>query len=218
MDKTTIDTSLRETLAELQVYLELQLRYNKLVLSNKLSEVSSFFVLFLVLLGLSGFLLLFGSLAFVEWISQYVTYTYLGHLIVFGFYMLLMLMLYLFRKQLIFNPVRKLFGSIFFDEEDKDINETTFSNPKTLKLQIKSEKAFLKSQEAILKEKLELLSNELTISNIFQSLAVNVYNSFVTSANVARVAYNLVKRFTFNKKSKRNSNKSGKKKLNESED
>lgn len=218
MDNTNIDTSLRETLAELQVYLEQQLRYNKLVLTKKLGEVSSFFVLFLILLGLAGFLLLFGSLAFVDWISQYVQYTYLGHLIVFGFYLLLILTLVIFRRQIIFNPVRKVFGSIFFDDDDEEeINEDTFSNQKNLKLQIKNQKAFLKSQEDILKEKLDTLNKELTISNIFQTIAINAYNSFITSANIAKLAYNLVKRFTINKKTKRSS-KSGKKRLNEGDD
>lgn len=217
MDKTNIDTSLRETLVELQVYLEQQLRYNKLVLSKKLGEVSSFFVLFLILLGLAGFLLLFGSLAFVDWIALHVKYRYFGHLIVVGFYLLLMLTLYLFRRQFIFNPVRKLFGTIFFDDEDQEINEDTFSNLKNLKLQIKNQKAFLKSQEDLLKERFDTLSHELTISNIFQTLVVNAYNSFVTSANVAKVAYNLVKRFTIRKKTKRSS-RSQKKRLNDSDD
>lgn len=217
MDKTNIDTSLRETLAELQVYLELQLKYNKLVLSHKLSEVSSYFVLFLILLGLSGFLLFFASLAFVDWISLHVEYHYFGHLIVVGFYLLLILILFIFRHQFIFNPVRKLFGSILFDDEDVEINDSTFSNLKNLKLHIKSQKVFLKSQEDILKEQLDTLSKELTISNILQTVAVNAYNSFVTSANIAKMAYNLVRRITSRKKTKRSS-KSGKKRLNESED
>lgn len=217
MDKTTIDTSLRETLGELQVYLEIQLRYNKLVLSKKISEVSSFFVLFLVLLGLSGFLLLFGSLAFVDWIALHVEYRYFGHLIVVGFYLLLMLILFIFRKQIIFNPVRKLFGSILFDDDDDKVNPTTFINTKTLQLQIKTQKAFLKSQEAVLKDKFESLSEELTISNILQSVAINAYNSFLTASNVARVAYNLVKRFSFRKNKSKSSKKSNKR-LNERDD
>jgi len=210
MDKTTIDTSLRETLGELQVYFELQLKYNKLVLSKKLSEVSSFFVLFLILLGLSGFLLLFGSFAFVDWIALHVEYRYFGHLIVVGFYLLLILILFVFRKQIIFNPVRKLFGSILFDDDDLDLNSTTFSNPKALQIQLKNQKAFIKSQEAVVKEKFESLSDELTISNILQSVAINAYNSFLTASNVAKVAYNLVKRISFRKKKSKSKSRSGK--------
>lgn len=210
MDKTTIDTSLRETLGELQVYFELQLKYNKLVLSKKLSEVSSFFVLFLILLGLSGFLLLFGSFAFVDWISLHVEYRYFGHLIVVGFYLLLILILVVFRKQIIFNPVRKMFGSILFDDDDLELNATTFSNPKALQIQIKNQKAFIKSQETVLKEKFESLSDELTISNILQSVAINAYNSFLTASNVAKVAYNLVKRISFRKKKSKSRGRSSK--------
>ena len=118
MDKANLDESLKSAFVELQEYLNLQVKYNKMLMAKKMGEIMSHLALFLILAGISGFLLIFLSFAFVVWFNQHYDAPYAGHLIVASFYLLLALIILVFRKQILYGPMRKLFGGVFFDEDD----------------------------------------------------------------------------------------------------
>ena len=201
MDKVNLDDSLRSVLVELQEYLNLQLKYNKMLLAKRMGEIISYLALFLIAIGISGFVLIFLSFAFVTWFNAQYGVLYTGHLIVAGFYMLLILALIIFRKQLIFNPIRKLFGNIMFNEDDDHVEyEEAFKTSQSLVIRIRKYKKLLKKKEEKIGKSFESLSSQFTLSNIFQTVVRNAYNSFVTTSNIARAAYNIVKKFTSSKK------------------
>jgi hypothetical protein len=70
-------------------------------------------------------------------------------------------------------------------------------------------KKALKKKEEKLGEKYELLSEKLTFSNVMQSFFKNAYESFVTTSNVAKLAFSLFQRLA--KKKKRSVKKSDRK-------
>lgn len=218
MEKINLDDSLKLALVELQEYFSLQLRYNKMLLAKRLGEVSSYFTLFMLLLGICGFLIFFLSFAFVAWFNDFYSSKFLGHLVVSGFYLIVILLLVVLRKPLIFNPIRKLFGEIFVGEESQNPEDIlSFKSKEKLSRNLKKHKKHIDEKELDLKEKFEALGNQLTISNIIQTVAINAYTTFVTTSNIAKMAYNLVRRITSRKKTKRSS-KSGKKRLNGGDD
>lgn len=204
MDKANLDDSLKLALVELKQYLELLFKYNKLLLAKKMGELSSFFILFLLLLGISSFFLLFISLAFADWFSYRFQLPYLGNLIIAGFYLLVILFLVLFRKSLIFNPLRKLFGDIFFEEDEAEevAMQEVFASKEVLNLQIKSYRSVIREQEEKLNKEFTDLGEVLTFTNIIQTLFRKAYQSIFTTTNVARAAYHLAKRITSKRKTK----------------
>ena len=172
-----------------------------MLLAKRLGEVSSYFILFLLLLGFGGFLVFFLSFTFVAWFNEIVNSKYLGHLVISGFYLVIMLVVFLFRKPLIFSPIRKLFGEIFIGEESEnpeDIN--SFKSQAKLTSDLKKYKKGINEKENLLKKNFSQLGNQLTIRNIIQTVAKNAYASFITTSNIAKMAFNLIKRFTSKKK------------------
>jgi hypothetical protein len=201
MDKVNLDDSIRSALAELQEYLNLQLKYNKMVLGKKMGEITSYLALFILVIGICGFLLFFISFAFVAWFNEIFDAPYAGHLIVAGIYLLAALMLIILRKPLIFSPIRKLFGSVLFGDDDDAMEyEEAFKTSEKLGIRISKYKKLVKLKVDILAEKFDLLSKELTISNIFQTILRSAYESFLTTTNVAKAAFMLVRKFIKPKK------------------
>lgn len=203
MDKVNLDDSLRLVLVELQEYLSLQLKYNKMQLAKRMGEIISNLALFLIALGIGGFLLIFLSFAFVAWYNEHYGVLYTGHLIVAGFYLFLLLILILFKNQLIFTPIRKLFGNIMFNEDDDHVEyEEAFRTTESLGIRVRKYKKQLKKKEEKLGKTFRSLSTQFTLANIFQTVVRNAYNSFITTSNIAKTAYSLIKRITAKKKQK----------------
>ena len=208
MEKINLDESLKSALVELQEYLNLQYKYNKMLLAKRMGEVISYLALFLIVLGISGFLLFFLSFAFVAWFNAYSGIPFAGHLIVASFYLLLALVAIVFRNQLIFGPIRKLFGDIMFSEEEDHLAyEEAFKKTENLNNRLRKYKKSLKKKSEHLNGTFEELGNQLTISNIFQTVMMNAYNSFVTTSNIAKMAYSLVKRITSRSKTQKSKRK-----------
>ena len=90
MEDHSLKQPIRETIFELKEYLDLQIKYQKMVAAKKTSKITSFSVLFLILFALISSFLLFLSFAFVWWFSDGdTTRMYEGYLIVTGFYAVL---------------------------------------------------------------------------------------------------------------------------------
>lgn len=214
MDNDNLGTSLIETLEELKAYIENQVTYNKLLLTKKSGELSSYLVLFILLLGFSGFVLFFLSFAFAGWFSEITDVDIgTGYLVVAGFYILLGLIVFIFRNRLIFNPIRKLFGNIIFGSDGAADNSNVFKSNQSLTDNIKEAHDELLEQHDILTRKLNDLGQIFTFANIAHQMVGKAYSSIVTTSNIAAFAFKMVKRIKWfaqrkkRKKLKRKDNK-----------
>lgn len=204
MENTDFGTPLKETLESLRIYIDRQIEHNKLLLGKKLGELSAYVALLFILSFLATLILIFISFAFVWWFSgKSYGETYIGFLIVAVFYALLGVVVYLSRNRLIFGPIRKLLGSILYDEENDEGNETIhFSSLALLNYKIQKSKESLEKQEEILKEQFAGLGEAYTFTSISQRMLKNAYQSIMTTSNVARFTYLLIKRLKGGKKKK----------------
>lgn len=195
MDNDNLGTSLLETFEELKAYIDNQVTYNKLLLTKKAEELSSYLILFILLLGFSGFVLLFLSFAFAGWFDDITDLgTGAGYLVVAGIYFVLGMIVYMFRKQLIFNPTRKLFSQIFFGEDEASKNSHAFASSQSLSDNIKEAHSELLKQQDVLTEKLNELGKVFTFANIANQLIGKAYSSVMTASNIASFAFKLVRK------------------------
>jgi len=204
MEKADFNTPLINALEGIKLYFSQQITYNKLLLSKKMSDLSARFVLFILVFGLSGFILLFLSFAFAHWYAYNYGEIFVGYLILAAFYFALFIIIFLFRKTLIFRPIRKITGGILFNngKNNGNISAAAFVSKGSLDIQIKKTFEDLNKQEADLKEKFDQLSKQYTLTNIAQQFAKNAYSSILTTSNIAKLTYFLVKKLKRKKKPK----------------
>ncbi len=202
MEKVDFSTPLRDTLEGIKSYVTIQVAYNKLILSKKMTELSARLVLFLLIFGISGLVLLFLSFAFANWFAYNYGELFVGYLILVAFYFLIAIIIIIFREQLIFTPIRTITGKILFNEEDDDEVASVFNSVASLNIQIKKYREDLKQEEEILKEKIDELSQFYTVPNLLQQLAKTAYDSVITTSNIAKITYFIVQKFKRKKKPK----------------
>ncbi len=101
-------------------YVNLRLDLAKLVLTEKLANLTSFFLIAVIFFILAMFLLLFLSMAFVFWFEQ-VGPAWLGALIVTAVYVLGGVLIYVQRHKFFINPLVSHLTKILM--EDKDEND-----------------------------------------------------------------------------------------------
>ncbi|NOX86407.1 MAG: phage holin family protein [Chlorobi bacterium] len=188
MENARFEDSLKDALAGLQYYVELQVKYNKLLFAKRTGEISAFFILIMLLLVVFSFSFLFLTLAFVEWYAQHVGDRFSGRLIVGAFYLLLGIIVLIFRKSLIYGPVRKFMGSLF-PEELSEEGKSVFHTNQALNKDIIKHKKAIKEQEKDLKEKFEHLEDFLSFPNLMQNAVRSAYQSFLTAKNMAKLSY-----------------------------
>lgn len=99
-----------------KAYAELQADMLRLNLVEKLSQIVSYLAMVLIgcILGLTAFV--YFSMAFVFWMKDMLGSLLPGFLMVGGFFVLLVLLVWLFRKKWLVNPVIKKLSSIVFAE------------------------------------------------------------------------------------------------------
>ena len=98
------------------------------------------------------------------------------------------------------DPISKmLFGNILCSVRTKTRveYEQAFSYYRTGSMCVSGKfKKILKKKEDKLGNSFGNLSDQFTFTNILQTVGRNLYNSFVTTANITRTAFNLFKRFS----------------------
>ena len=87
-------------------YLETRTEMLKLKATGKVSEMASSVVAMIVIAGVSCMVIIFLNISIAIWLGSILNQLYLGFLAVAGFYLLLLLILYLGRKQFLKAPVR----------------------------------------------------------------------------------------------------------------
>jgi hypothetical protein len=203
MENIELGSMLKDSFSSLQRYVDLQLKYNKLLLTQKMSEILSLIVLFVILLGLSGFILVFLSFAFVNWYGEHFGSLFHGYLWVALFYGVAALLIYLLRKPLLFGPLRIIFGNILFREESNSGIDVPFRTKEELNINIAKCKVELANETDELKAKIEFLGDNLTISNILLNAGKSLYNTYVTTANIVKVSAQILGKILKKKKRKK---------------
>jgi uncharacterized membrane protein YqjE len=101
-------------------YVNLRIDLAKLILTEKIARLASFFLIAVIFFILAMFLLLFLSLSFVFWF-EVVGPAWLGALIIAAVYILGGVLIYVKRHQFFINPLVTHLTKILM--EDKDENE-----------------------------------------------------------------------------------------------
>ncbi len=210
-------TPLKDTLEEFKSYLENQVSYNKLLLTKSMSEFTSYIMLMLTIIGISGFVLFFLLIAFAHWFGDVTGLgDDVGYLVVAGIYMLIGLFIFIFRETLIFKPIRQFFGSIFFGSNNPDNDPDSFKSMKHLNHDIHKAQKDLSDQRERLSQKINDLGNAYSITNIAHQVVGTAYNQFANTSKMINLALKMFKSFRkfAKKRIKKRINKENYKKIN----
>lgn len=195
MDSNQIGEALQDSLESLKSYLDNQVKYNKLILTQKLGDITSYFALLFIVTALAGGLLLFLSLAFAYWFANITNLdVYIGYLIIALFYGLTIVFIINYREKLIFNPIRNLLGSILFEDEVNNDEARIFNSKEDLKKKMAEVHELIHHEQETLKVKFRELGESLTFANISQQIFRSAYDAVVTSSNIAKIAVLFLKR------------------------
>jgi len=104
----------------LKEYVNLRIDLAKLILTEKIAKLASFFLIAVIFFILAMFLLLFLSLAFVFWFGDEIGPAWLGTLIVTAVYILGGVVIYLKRHQFFINPLVSNLTKILMEEKDEN--------------------------------------------------------------------------------------------------
>lgn len=105
---------------EIREYIEARLDLIKLQAAENISRVISNMTVIIILCLLSSLVLLFLSFSAGYFLASLMNSNVLGFLCVAGFYLLMLLIILLFRKKIIERPVIKSIVRIFFPEPGED--------------------------------------------------------------------------------------------------
>ncbi|MEZ4990071.1 MAG: hypothetical protein R2824_06660 [Saprospiraceae bacterium] len=114
----TLMEDLGEGIGYIRAYVEQEIESVKLTAAEKISIATSTIVSGLILTLLAAAMLLFASLALSYYLGSLMNSTALGFLAVAGIYLLILLMVYLFRKRLITDNIVEVVIQFLFDEEE----------------------------------------------------------------------------------------------------
>lgn len=185
-----IKDSLKTTLDEVKKYFDLQLEYNKVLTRKKFSEISGKLILSIMLFGAFVFVLLFLSLAFVNWYAMEFGSRTVGLLIVTGFYLFLALILLAFKEALIFSPLRKFFTKNFSSLEEKEFfSGRTYADAKSAEKYIGYLEKQNKKQEHILLDKFKDVEESFNWMNITKNAVSSFFQSISAFTTVFKAAY-----------------------------
>jgi hypothetical protein len=104
-------------------YINLRTELLKLILVEKLSRLTSLLLLLIIILVILMFGGVFLGLAFVLWYGQHAGPMWAGALIVTGVMILMALLLILFRKRLLLNPVIVEMSKIIMEDDGHERKE-----------------------------------------------------------------------------------------------
>ncbi|MCX6271712.1 MAG: phage holin family protein [Bacteroidetes bacterium] len=115
-----VESNFEELKNSLQELLENRIRLVKISFTEKLSKLLYLFVFLIVVLAVLSLLMTFLSIMMASWLGQALNNPMLGNLIVAAFYVLLLVLLILFRKALILDPITRMLSAIILSEDYED--------------------------------------------------------------------------------------------------
>ena len=206
MENQNLNTSLRDAANEMKDYLDLQIKYQKMQATKKTSKISSFSALFLILFAIATSFTLFFSFAFVWWYSDGDTSKmYEGYLIIAAFYALLAIITIVFRKQLLFNPIRKFLTDLFFEDDSKEdqenpVEKINLKDEESFERMLAEEKEKIREKEEVIQDKFKAIEKDFTFINLAKMAAGSIMSTYVNTATVARLAFKTVTNLKHRKK------------------
>jgi len=120
MEDNSLSEQIKRIFDQVKVYLDLQVGYLKLNVAEYLIRFFSSLVLWMVIFFILFFVIVFGSFAFAYWFGETTGRWSLGFLIVAGFYVILAILFYVFRKPIIVRPFTHLILSQMDLDKFKD--------------------------------------------------------------------------------------------------
>lgn len=112
-------SSYKELWSEIKKYLTLQIDYAKLTAVEKITILVSSMTFVGIVIVLSTCTLFFLSEALVDWLVQIFKSECIANLIVCGAFLFLLLIVFIFKKTLIINPVAKFVTKLFLNPPKK---------------------------------------------------------------------------------------------------
>lgn len=123
-EDNSLSAHLMKFFDQIKVYFDLRVDYLKLSVADYLIKIFSSIALSLIIFWISFFVVFFGSFAFAYWFGEKTGKWPLGFLIIAGFYILLALFIYAFRKAFIVRPfTRLILNQMKFDQIKETENE-----------------------------------------------------------------------------------------------
>lgn len=107
--------SIRQLVKELKAYVEMQKEYTKLELTEKLTILFSGMIFALVLILLGVVVLFYLSFTFAYLLAPYVGGLPGSYAVIAGVFLLFAILIIVFRKKLIINPLANFLGNLFLN-------------------------------------------------------------------------------------------------------
>ena len=120
MEPRKISENFSALTGDVKQYIRLKLNLLKLVILEKASRLTSFFMLGAIFFCFFLFFILFVSLAFLFWFRDHVGPAWAGSLIVAGFYLFLAFLAYLLRFKLFIDPLVSILSKVIMEGEEDD--------------------------------------------------------------------------------------------------
>ena len=105
-------------ISEIEEYIKLNKEYIKLTAVEKVSLLVSFFIFALAIITLGSSILFFLAFSLAHYLAPFVGGLSISLLISAGIPIFFILLLFIFKKQLIINPVVRITVSLFFDSKE----------------------------------------------------------------------------------------------------
>jgi hypothetical protein len=120
MEHKKISDSIIDLTEDAKKYIQLKIDLFKLNLTEKLAMLTTTLLLSIIFFIVFLFFTLFVSLAFIFWFKDHAGAAWAGALIVAGFYILIGLIVFLFRDKLFLNRVVAQISKILIEEDAED--------------------------------------------------------------------------------------------------
>lgn len=120
MGSTGISDNVSLLTENVKDYVNLRIDLVKLILTEKIAKLASFFLIAVIFFILAMFLLLFLSLAFVFWFGDDIGPAWLGAMIVTAVYVLGGIIIYVNRHNFFINPLVSHLAKILMEEKDEN--------------------------------------------------------------------------------------------------
>ena len=101
-------------------YVNLRIDLVKLILTEKIAKLATFFLIAVIFFILAMFLLLFLSISFVFWFGKGIGPEWVGALIVAAFYVLFGIFIYALRHPLFIDPLVSQLTKILMEDKDEN--------------------------------------------------------------------------------------------------
>jgi hypothetical protein len=108
MEDNSLSAQIKMIFDQVKTYFDLRVSYLKLNVAEYLIRFFSSVILWMVIFFFLFFVLVFGSFAFAYWFGEMTGRWSLGFLIIAGFYILLAIFMYAFRRSIIVRPFTHL--------------------------------------------------------------------------------------------------------------